>query len=50
MALFTVVLVGCCEGAEAVGWDCVFGRDGGSAGGVRGPAGEAMVGEESTSR
>jgi hypothetical protein len=35
--------VGCCEGTGAVVRDCVFGCDAGSAGGVRGPAGEAMV-------
>ena len=44
------VLVGCCEGAEAVAWDWVVGIGVGSAGGVRGPAGEAMLKPQSTRR
>ena len=41
-AEIAVVLVRFCEEAEAVGCDCVFNNEAGSAGGVRGPAGEAI--------
>jgi hypothetical protein len=47
MELIAVVLVGCCEDTGAVVRDWVFGCDAGSAGGVRGPAGEAMVRRQS---